>query len=967
LTAASAVVAATIPARAQINGTWIGPSSGNWSDPVNWVSGAVAGNGGTATFPAPLAFDGAPHRVTLDIGSVALDSIVFDSPFNYELVALAGPQVTLGGSARIHSARPAPQAAGAMTDGHELRVPLAGSAGLHLTGPGTTTLVAANSYSGDTTVVQGAILHARAGDASFGAPGFSIALSDGTIRSSSLAPLQTPRAIQVTGSGTLHAATFGSTTLAGTLTGSGTFTKVGGAAYVTAPAAFTGAVRVGYGSLTLRSGGAIAAASSVTVGGTLRLDNAAAPVGDRVGDTAPIVFHGGSLEFAGSASQSITERVGQMTITAGNATLVREAAAAPSWLECAGLMRQPGTSVNFLGSIGSASGGIRIAKPPPLVGGGGAAGTTNVSIIPWAHSDRTLVTYDSNGVRPLDVNTEYEGTFPDGVSGRNVRLTGIHDHDGAATVNGLVLDGTTLRGTGTVTVSSGAVVARGANCSANLDFGAAEGIVHGASSLRVLGHVGGTGGITKSGAGLLGLHGAANTYTGPTIVSAGTLAFGRSVMAGQPGPLGADNSPVELAQRAELRYDNEQIPTFTGTFNRDLHVRAGQETDADTDSARFGTGLGGPLMMNGQIVLDGPLSLRSTGWPLTLNGQVSGAGRLIRWGDNFGPLFINVNNTYAGGTDLNGGDTVHVGADSAFGTGEIRLGGNPPTLQASGGPRVVPNDVRKVNVHSEHWTITGGHDITFTGSMNLSGTGTVTGAAGYIHNIINTTVTTYAGELHDGGLTKAGPGLLVLAGDNAYLGSTVINAGTLALRKTSTSNAWRPVLDGPGGADVRGGALVFDYAAATSPAAQVLAILDAGYDQTPQFATGAIRSSTATALRGLGWLDDPASSRVTVAYTRYGDANLDRVVNLDDFNRLAANFGSANAVWTQGDFNYDGNVNLQDFNRLASNFGLSAAEPEVTPQDWSALAAAVPEPAASLSAIVTAMLPVLRRRSVHNR
>jgi hypothetical protein len=106
---------------------------------------------------------------------------------------------------------------------------------------------------------------------------------------------------------------------------------------------------------------------------------------------------------------------------------------------------------------------------------------------------------------------------------------------------------------------------------------------------------------------------------------------------------------------------------------------------------------------------------------------------------------------------------------------------------------------------------------------------------------------------------------------------------------------------------------------------------------------------------------------VTVAYTRYGDANLDRVVNLDDFNRLAANFGSANAVWTQGDFNYDGNVNLQDFNRLASNFGLSAAEPEVTPQDWSALAAAVPEPAASLSAIVTAMLPVLRRRSVHNR
>jgi len=50
-------------------------------------------------------------------------------------------------------------------------------------------------------------------------------------------------------------------------------------------------------------------------------------------------------------------------------------------------------------------------------------------------------------------------------------------------------------------------------------------------------------------------------------------------------------------------------------------------------------------------------------------------------------------------------------------------------------------------------------------------------------------------------------------------------------------------------------------------------------------------------------------------------------------------------VWTQGDFNYDGTANLADFNLLAANFGLSASGPDVTPEDWAALASAVPEPA----------------------
>jgi hypothetical protein len=70
-------------------------------------------------------------------------------------------------------------------------------------------------------------------------------------------------------------------------------------------------------------------------------------------------------------------------------------------------------------------------------------------------------------------------------------------------------------------------------------------------------------------------------------------------------------------------------------------------------------------------------------------------------------------------------------------------------------------------------------------------------------------------------------------------------------------------------------------------------------------------------------------------------------VNLGDFNILAANFGQSVLRWGQADFDFDGLVNLSDFNLLAANFGLSASGPEVTPQDWAALGAVVPEPASA--------------------
>ena len=62
------------------------------------------------------------------------------------------------------------------------------------------------------------------------------------------------------------------------------------------------------------------------------------------------------------------------------------------------------------------------------------------------------------------------------------------------------------------------------------------------------------------------------------------------------------------------------------------------------------------------------------------------------------------------------------------------------------------------------------------------------------------------------------------------------------------------------------------------------------------------------------------------------------------------------------DFNFDNIVNLQDFNRLAANFGLSASAGGPTPEDWAALAALVPEPSTVLILPMAGL--ALARRSV---
>ncbi len=116
-------------------------------------------------------------------------------------------------------------------------------------------------------------------------------------------------------------------------------------------------------------------------------------------------------------------------------------------------------------------------------------------------------------------------------------------------------------------------------------------------------------------------------------------------------------------------------------------------------------------------------------------------------------------------------------------------------------------------------------------------------------------------------------------------------------------------------------------------------------------------SLVAPAGRRVGyWIVEAGAVRI--APTLSGDADGNATVNLVDFNALASNFNTMGGMhWSDGDFDYDGNVNLVDFNELAANFNLSAST-DPTPEDWSNLTAAIPEP--SGATFMTVLLFSLR-------
>jgi chitinase len=165
-------------------------------------------------------------------------------------------------------------------------------------------------------------------------------------------------------------------------------------------------------------------------------------------------------------------------------------------------------------------------------------------------------------------------------------------------------------------------------------------------------------------------------------------------------------------------------------------------------------------------------------------------------------------------------------------------------------------------------------------------------------------------------------------------GSITINGGTLSFAtSTGVSIVSSLVVNSGATVNLANNTLLIDYGSGADPIAAIYGYLENGYNNGSWNGPGIDSSAAASnSSYALGFADGKegvvanlTSGEIEVAYTLYGDTNLDGTVNGSDFSSLAANFGLGVTNWDQGNFTHGSAVNGSDFSLLAANFGLGAS------------------------------------------
>ncbi len=691
--------------------TWTPQVSGNWSVGANWNPG-VPTSGATTV----LNFSGAnaTYTATNDLGNpFVVNGITFGQRFNTTTIASAASNsLELGGAnpfittpvvggidpnstigANITSAISLNPASGAVTFGGSGLGTLslsgvissASSITLNIAGNNNAPnwsyvrLVGANTFTGTVNLNGG---HLVVGNATaLGNAANTLVYNSGWIGASTATTIANNVTLNndmqvmgltgvltlsgvISGNSGLRLSGLTSSTSGLTLTGTNTYS---GQTVLDMPAIFTQSSFSGVanGLLTLSgANGAISNTSGVIIrGGTLAL-NDATPIGvagGRINDSANITLNGGVLTVASSAGTAYNEQVAGLVLDGGSSIItVTPTTTSAAQISFTSLTRQDRATVLFRGtSLGIAPGAnvgtvsFSAAPTGDLVGGGGAAGSTNISILPYGYGASTaagtgdsLVTFDSGRIRPLST-TEYAATMTGGTSNSdNVRLVASLDlaDAGLTTRNALVMTTGTLSNSsgGALRLTSGVVLNSGiATITAPLDFGAQEAIFHSPAGLTVNGQISGSGGLTKSGGSILTL-GGVNNYSGTTSIQNGTINFAASTAFGSSTQINSGSVGASLSSitRPALSYTG----TTAATLTQNINVKSGL-------LAVFTAQVAGTLQLDGQISGAGGLFIAGT--------STSPGGRVI---------LTNNSNSYTGQTIINSG-TLVFSNDSQLGNG----------------------------------------------------------------------------------------------------------------------------------------------------------------------------------------------------------------------------------------------------------------------------------------------------------
>jgi len=291
-----------------------------------------------------------------------------------------------------------------------------------------------------------------------------------------------------------------------------------------------------------------------------------------------------------------------------------------------------------------------------------------------------------------------------------------------------------------------------------------------------------TGGLVKTGTGILTISGSGNTYTGANTISVGEMTFSGTYTATNAVNINGSANPI-------LNISGNFTQTFTGSGVRSfqLAVNAGNTATVNVSGSAVVT-LNGGMMFGDNNGGNGTFN-QTGGTVNTSTGGVWLAGAVC---------LLNV----SGGTFTANG--IECGGGTGAGTITISGGtinSNSLILNRGTGASVSAT----LNLNGGNFTTTGISHVTTTNpaTINFNGTtfspqntmsipatvSTIVKSGGAIFNTSGASALTIAGALTDGtgggGVTKQGTGTVNLNGTNTYTGATSILGGNIVVPKTN--------------------------------------------------------------------------------------------------------------------------------------------------------------------------------------
>ncbi len=235
-------------------------------------------------------------------------------------------------------------------------------------------------------------------------------------------------------------------------------------------------------------------------------------------------------------------------------------------------------------------------------------------------------------------------------------------------------------------------------------------------------------GFNKEGAGTLTLLGS-NTYTGGTLVSAGTLVLGHAT---------------------DTLDDASYLWLFSGST---LDIGSNSDTVSEVKLWYEGCSIVGTGTLTSSFFV-----VATTSGTSTISAHLAGPGSLTK--SEAGTLLITSSASYTGGTIVTGGT--------------LTLGHATNTL-ANTGAVTVSGGILDIGANTDTVGV-----VTLSSGSITGTTGTLTGSS---YSITNTSGTTAISAKLGGSaaLAKTGAGALTLSGANTYTGGTTVSAGTLTL------------------------------------------------------------------------------------------------------------------------------------------------------------------------------------------